>query len=148
MLKIQPKRGRSKKHKNPSAFWYVRMVVIPVSPARTMNKETEEKLLPVATAKTDGWKGFRQTKEVVNKHICKVVPSQNASNALPWFHTMLSNTKRKLLGIHHNIKNVSLLKYLDEFRSKTNRRYFGVNLFDRLMVEFIDNTCYGKFIYD
>ncbi|MGE0089923.1 MAG: IS1595 family transposase, partial [Bacteroidales bacterium] len=37
---------------------------------------------------------------------------------------------------------------LDEFCYKTNRRYFGDKLFDRLMVASVDNTWYGKFSYE
>lgn len=147
MSKIGPKRGRPKKHKKSSAFRFVRMVVIPDSSAETMNKETEEKLLPQTTVKTDGWRGFRQLKEVVTKHISQVVPPQEASKVLPWVHTMISNTKRNLLGIHHNIKDDYLQNYLDEFCYKTNRRYFENNLFERLMVAAVDNTWYGKFSY-
>ncbi|MGB4205060.1 MAG: IS1595 family transposase, partial [Bacteroidales bacterium] len=36
---------------------------------------------------------------------------------------------------------------LDEFCYKTNRRYFGVNLFDRLIVAAVEDTWYGKFRY-
>lgn len=148
MSKIDPKRGRPKKHKKTSAFRYVRMVVIPDSSAETMNKETEDKVIQETIVKTDGWRGFRQLKDIVNKHISKVVPPEDASRVLPWVHTMISNTKRNLLGIHHNIKDKYLQNYLDEFCYKTNRRYFGENLFDRLMVASVDNTWYGKFSYE
>jgi ribosomal protein L40E len=148
MSKIDPKQGRPKKHRKSSAFRYVRMVVIPNSSAPIMNKETEEKIIPQATVKTDGWRGFRNLKEVVNKHISQIVPPQEAPKVLPWVHTMISNTKRNLLGMHHNIKDIYLQNYLDEFCYKTNRRYFGDNLFDRLMVASVDNTWYGKFSYE
>lgn len=148
MSKIDPQKGRPKKHKKSSAFRYIRMVVIPNSSAETMNNTTEEKILPETTVKTDGWRGFRKLKEVVNKHKSIIVPPKDASKALPWVHTMISNTKRNLLGMHHNIKDTYLQNYLDEFCYKTNRRYFGENLFDRLMVAAVDNTWYGKFSYE
>jgi hypothetical protein len=148
MSKIEPKQGRPKKHKKSSAFRYVRMVVIPDSSSDTMNQEVKEKLMPQSTVKTDGWKGFNRITEVVNKHISQIVPPQDASKALPWVHTMISNTKRNLLGIHHNIKDIYLQNYLDEFCYKTNRRYFGKDLFDRLLIAAVDNTWYGKFSYE
>ncbi len=148
MSKIEPKRGRPKKHKKSSAFRYVRMVVIPDSSSSTMNNAAQEKLEPQTTVKTDGWKGFKKIKQVVDKHISKVVPPSESSKVLPWVHTMISNTKRNLLGIHHNIKDDYLQNYLDEFCYKTNRRYFGEHLFDRLMVAAVDNTWYGKFSYE
>jgi hypothetical protein len=148
MSKVDPKRGRPKKHKKSSAFRYVRMVVIPDSSAKTMSKNAKDKLLPQATVKTDGWRGFKKLNEIVSKHKSQVVPPQESSKVLPWVHTMIANTKRNLLGIHHNIKDIYLQNYLDEFCYKTNRRYFGENLFDRLMVASVDNTCYGKFSYE
>lgn len=147
MSKIVPKQGRPKKHKKSSAFRYVKMVVIQNSSSVVMNKETTEKITKQSTVKTDGWRGFRRLKNVVEKHISKVVPPEEASKVLPWVHTMIANTKRNFLGIYHNIKDTYLQNYLDEFCYKTNRRYFGENLFDRLMVAAVDNTCYGKFSY-
>jgi hypothetical protein len=78
MSKIEPKRGRPKKHKKSSAFRYVRMVVIPDSSSSTMNQATQGKLTPQATVKTDGWKGFKKIKQV-DKHISKVVPPSESS---------------------------------------------------------------------
>ena len=148
MSKMDPRRGRPKKHRKSSAFRYVRMEVIPDSSAKSMNKEALEKLTSDATVKTDGWRGFYKLKEIVNKHISKVVPPSESSKVLPWVHTMISNTKRNLLGIHHNIKDIYLQNYLNEFCYKTNRRYFGSDLFDRLMVAAVENTWYGKFSYE
>jgi hypothetical protein len=148
MSKIEPRRGRPKKHKKSSAFRYVRMVVIPDSSSETMNKETKEKLTPETTVKTDGWRGFNRMREIITKHIRKIVPPKESSKVLPWVHTMIANTKRNLLGIHHNIKDIYLQNYLDEFCYKTNRRFFGEKLFERLMIASVCDTWYGKFSYE
>jgi hypothetical protein len=37
---------------------------------------------------------------------------------------------------------------LNEFCYKTNRRYFGANLFDRLLVAAVEDTWYGKHRYN
>jgi hypothetical protein len=66
-----------------------------------MNQITQEKLTLQTTVKTDGWKSFKKIKQVVDKHICKVVPLSESSKVLPWLHTMIYNTKRNLLGIHY-----------------------------------------------
>ena len=48
-----------------------------------------------------------------------------------------------LLGIHHNCINSKFMQnYLDEFCYKFNRRYFGENLADRLILAAIHNTWY------
>lgn len=56
------------------------------------------------------------------------------TTTLKWVHIAISNVKRNLLGIYHKIKGKYLQLYLDEFCYKLNRRYFGNNLFDRLVV--------------
>ena len=147
MAKVDPKQGRPRKHKKPSAFRYVKMVVIPDSSSQTMNEAVQGSISTTSTVKSDGWQGFSRIKEITSKHIVKIVPPQEASKALPWVHTMISNAKRNFLGINHKIKDDYLQNYLDEFCYKTNRRYFGFNLFERLMDASIEDTWYGKFRY-
>jgi hypothetical protein len=148
MAKVDPKRGRPRKHKKPSAFRYVKMVVIPNSSANTMNDTLSVNATPNVIIKSDGWKGFNRIKEVSSKHIKKIVPPKEASKTLPWVHTMISNAKRNLLGINHQTKDEYLQYYLNEFCYKTNRRYFGANLFDRLIFAAVENTWYGKHRYN
>ncbi len=49
-------------------------------------------------------------------------------------HTVISNAKRNLLGIHHMIGEDYLQNYLNEFCYKFNRKYFGEQLFYRLLI--------------
>jgi len=148
MAKVDPKRGRPRKNKKPSAFRYVKMVVIPNSSAETMNQTVSANTNPSSVIKSDGWRGFNKIKEISSKHIKKIVPPKEASKVLPWVHTMISNAKRNFLGINHKIKDEYLQNYLDEFCYKTNRRYFGKELFERLMVAAIEDTWYGKVRYN
>ena len=149
MSKVDPKRGRPKKHKKSSAFRYVKMVVIRDSSSDTINVEVQARVDYQTTAKTDKWKGFNNLNEIIKKHSASVVPPKESSKKLPWVHTMISNAKKNLLGINHNnIKAVYLQNYLDEFCYKTNRRYFGTKLFDRLMIAAMSDTFYGKVRYD
>jgi hypothetical protein len=148
MAKVEPKQGRPKKYKKSSAFRYVKMVVIPDSSAESMNNAIAHSTIPTFIAKSDGWLGFNRIKDVSSKHIKKVTSPKEASKTLPWVHTMISNAKRNFLGINHKIKDAYLQNYLDEFCYKTNRRYFGVNLFERLMVASVEDTWYGKVRYN
>lgn len=147
MAKVDPKVGRPKKHKKQSAFRFVKMVVIPNSSANTMNETVSANMSENVKIKSDGWRGFNKIKEVVSAHIKKVVTPKEASKVLPWVHTMISNAKRTLLGINHNIKEEYLQNYLNEFCYKTNRRYFGDKLFERLIIAAVEDTWYGKFRY-
>ncbi len=144
MAKVIPKVGRPKNNKKSSSFRFVKMVVIPDSSSETMNATIATMATAQITAKTDGWRGFARLKEVSAKHIKKIVPPKEASNVLPWVHTMISNAKRNFLGINHTIKTQYLQGYLDEFCYKVNRRYLGENLFERLISISMDDTWYGK----
>jgi len=148
MAKVDPKRGRPRKNKKHSSFRYVKMIVIPDSSAETMNQTVSTNAKPSTIIKSDGWRGFNKIREVSSKHIKKIVPPKEASKVLPWVHTMISNAKRNFLGINHKIKDEYLQNYLDEFCYKTNRRYFGKELFERLMIAAVEDTWYGKVRYN
>ena len=77
---------------------------------------------------------FRYVKMIVVDDIrAKTVKPTDIEKVLPWVHTMISNAKRSLIGIHHMISKKYYQDYLDEFCYKVNRRYFGERLFDRLL---------------
>jgi hypothetical protein len=46
----------------------------------------------------------------------------------------IDNAKRTLLGVHHMISRKYSQNCLDEFCYKVNRRNFGNQLFDRLLI--------------
>lgn len=148
LAKVEPKVGRTKKHRKSSKFRFVKMIVIPDSGSKTMNEvvssnTTKEEV----TLKTDGWKGFNKFKEISKKHDRRIVKPKDASKVLPWVHTMISNAKRNLLGINHQLQNEYLQNYLNEFCYKTNRRFFGADLFDRLVLAAMEDTWFGKVRY-
>ena len=49
-----------------------------------------------------------------------------------------------ILGLHHQVKNEYMQNYLNEFYYKFNRRYFGENLFDRLVIEALETAWYSS----
>jgi ribosomal protein L37AE/L43A len=59
---------------------------------------------------------------------------KKASEIFKWVHTAISNAKATLEGVCHGVSKKYLQLYLDEFCYKFNRRYFGVNLFKRLLI--------------
>jgi len=71
---------------------------------------------------------------LVEKHHAQVIPKEKVGEVLPWVHLAISNAKRILLDIHHNIKPELQQAYLNEFCYKFNRRYFGEAMFDRLLL--------------
>src|SRR5437867_4385225 len=111
MTEVKPNKGRPTKSRKSSAFRFVKMFVIADSSSQTINATSQEMLSKDSKIKTDGWRGFNKLKEIVKKHIKKVVPPSEASNVLPWVHTMISNAKRNFLGIHHSMKGEYLQNY-------------------------------------
>jgi hypothetical protein len=53
---------------------------------------------------------------------------------LPWVHIAISNAKRMLLNVFHDLEPAYLQSYLNEFCYKFNRRCFGEQQFDRLLL--------------
>lgn len=72
-------------------------------------------------------KGYTIEKTVIGD------PKQ-ASEIFKWVHTAISNAKGIFEGVCHGVSKKHLQLYLDEFCYKFNRRYFGGNLFKRLLI--------------
>ncbi|MFT4526753.1 MAG: hypothetical protein ACI85F_002933 [Bacteroidia bacterium] len=93
-----------------------------------MKENLDEKTIVLS----DKAKNYVNISEHVEGHVT-VLSDKNSTNAtLRWVHIAISNAKRTLLGIYHQIKGVNLQCYIDEFCYKLNRRYFGHRIFDRL----------------
>lgn len=61
------------------------------------------------------------------------MPKEEIGKVLSWVHIARNNTKRMLLDIYYDIKPEYLQNYRNEFCYKFSRRYFGRDLFDRLV---------------
>jgi len=57
-----------------------------------------------------------------------------AGKVLPWSSKAITNSKNLIKGMHHGVENKYLQNYLSEFCYKYNRRYFGENVFNRLLI--------------
>ena len=121
------------KHRKPTKLRYVKMLVVDNLKSDTIQKKVEENIQTDSLVKTDNYKGYKNLDELVWSHQSKTVKPKDAAKVLPWVHTMISNAKRNLLGIHHMISKKYYQDYLDEFCYKVNRRYMGDLLFERLL---------------
>ena len=74
-----------------------------------------------------------------------VKDKKEVAKVFPWVHIVISNVKKKLLGLHHHIKDAYMQNYLSEFCYKFNRRYFSVNLFDRLVITAMEKPWYKPY---
>ena len=83
---------------------------------------------------TDKNKAYEDIENIVDAHFTVVSGKESTNDTLKWVHKAISNLKRKLLGINHMITYKYLQNYLNEFNYKLNWRYFGEQLFDRLII--------------
>lgn len=105
--------------------------------------EAQKMIATTASVTTDGKTSYRILKEICENHTEIVVKDKTKIPAkFPWVHIAISNAKKKILGLHHSVKDIYMQNYLNEFCYKFNRRYFGIHLFDRLLVATLSNPWY------
>lgn len=126
--------GETKKNGKPRKVRFIKMQVITDLKADTIASIVKKDVSADSELITDDSTSYVKLKDVVGKHDAQVIPKEKIGSVLPWVHIAISNAKRMLLDIHHDIKPEHLQNYLNEFCYNFNRRYFGEALFDRLLV--------------
>lgn len=112
---------------------HIRMVHIEDTKAISVLPEIEKAVNRNAEAITDGANHYSRLNKVIKSHQKVVLTTEQADKILPWVHKTISNSKRILVGVHHSIGQFYIQNYLNEFCFKFNRRYSGIDLFDRLL---------------
>ena len=139
MVMASTDHGPGKKNKSGSStkttkFRYVKMLVLENLNGAKVDKLVSDNISFDSVLKTDKYSGQSRIKYKIMCHKPQQVKPDDAGKALPWVHTMINNSKRTLLGVHHMVSKKYIQYYLDEFCYKTNRRYFGEMLFERLLI--------------
>ena len=136
---------KTKKFNKPTKFRFVRMLVVDNLKGQTVGEKVAGNIKYDVVVKTDNYSSYSKIKDQVWCHIPQKVSPKDGAKVLPCVHTMISNTKRTLLGVHHMISMKYAQNYLDEFCYKVNRRNFGEQLFDRLLIACV-TTNYNNII--
>ena len=110
------------------------MIVIPDEKAKTIDAVAGKVIEKDSRLTTDDHKSYIHFKDMFTEHKSQVIDPKDISKVLPWVHIAISNAKTQLADMHHGIKPEFLQEYLNEFCYKFNRRYFGEDLFDRLVM--------------
>lgn len=116
---------------------YFKMKVLPNHKSDSVDQSIEDNILNKGIVFSDKSTSYVNISDFVEVHVTEKSNRQTTISTLKWVHIAISNAKRTLLGIYHKIKGKYLQNYLDEFCYKLNRRYFGENLFDRLIISVI-----------
>ncbi|MEE1546235.1 MAG: IS1595 family transposase [Prevotella pectinovora] len=111
---------------------HIKMVVIPNLKASTIDVEVTENIKKESSLTTDASSSYVNFNDLVDEHTPQVIEPKDIGKVLPWVHIVISNAKRLLLDIYHDVKTEFLQSYLNEFCYKFNRR--NMNCFERLMV--------------
>lgn len=110
---------------------HIKMVVIPNLKASTIDVEVIDNIKKESSLITDASSSYVHFKNLINEHVSQVIEPKEVGKVLPWVHIVISNAKRLLLDIYHDVKTEFLQSYLNEFCYKFNRR--NMNCFERLM---------------
>jgi transposase-like protein len=125
----------SPKNKNkPRKVKHIKMIVIPDLKADTIDKVVSGAITEDSTIVTDASSSHVHFKNMFKAHESQVINPKDIGTILPWVHIAISNAKSLLADTYHGTKKEFLQGYLNEFCYKFNRRYFGLELFDRLLV--------------
>jgi ribosomal protein L37AE/L43A/transposase-like protein len=142
MVESKPNPKQGNPHKKKRILGFAKMTVIDDLSGDSISYEVRKSISPSSIVISDGFRGYRGLSEIVDEHNAMVVPQKEAHIKLPWVHTVISNSKKQLLGVHHSIGKSFLQNYLNEFTYKLNRRTFESDLFDRMICAGSNDTWY------
>jgi hypothetical protein len=102
--------------------------------AETIDNKVINNVEKTAAIDSDNFTSYTNSCKLIAEHRPKVIHKELICKSLQCVHIAISNAKRMLLDIFHDIKPEYLQNYLNEFCYKFNRRYFGEAQFERVLV--------------
>ena len=129
-----PAEKEQKKGQKPKAVSHIKMIVIPDEKAKTIDAAAAKAIDKDARLTTDDHRSYVHFKDMFTEHKSQVIDPKDIGRVLPWVHIAIANAKTLLADMYHGVKPEFLQEYLNEFCYKFNRRYFGEDLFDRLVM--------------
>ena len=144
MAESTPVEGKTTKKGKPRKVGHIKMMVIDDLKSATITPLVEKNVSNETVVDSDHSTSYVKLEDTVKEHRPQVIPKTEVGKALPWVHIAISNAKRQLLNIYHHTAPQYLQNYLNEFCYKFNRRYFGENLLDRVMMASVITNNYLK----
>lgn len=118
----------------PKAVKHIKMLVIPDQKAKTVDEIVSKTIEPNSKLISDDTKSHIHFKDIFAEHKSLVIEPKNIGKVLPWVHVAIANAKTLFADLYHGVRREFLQEYLNEFCYKFNRRYFGEDLFERLVL--------------
>lgn len=110
---------------------YLKMKVTPNLKGKTLSVFTQSNIEKAAVIQSDAFPSYRKPLSENNNHEYKVYDP--ADTWLLKLHMMIGNVKAYINGTFHGVGKYLQL-YLDEFCYRFNRKGFGENIFERLVI--------------
>lgn len=120
---------------------YFKIKVLDQQKAAFIDQHVKAGVHPKAIVISDRSNRYAGIHRLVEGHVTVKSDAETTNTTLKWVHVAISNAKRTLLGVYHCVNVKYLQAYLDEFCYKLNRRYFGKQLFDRLLYALATSLC-------
>lgn len=134
--KLPPKLGKNEYRPN-SIPKYIKMSVLEKINTEGINKEMKEKVEETSDIVSDDNNAYGDLQENYKSHTPHKTAKVEITKILPWVHKAITNMKGILANVYKGISEEYMQNYMNEFCFKFNRRGFGTNIFDRLMVTVI-----------
>ena len=100
----------------------LRLVHVDAATRDQLHPPVEAAVRPGSVVRTDGLQSYRGLDRFDHDRIPLVVTGEHAHQRLPWVHTVFSNLKRVLEGVHTHVSQERLQPYLDVFEHRFNHR--------------------------
>ncbi len=111
-VEISPSTEAPKKGRPAKVVGYLKMKVIPNLGSETITNVVKEQLEPSVELTTDDSTSYIKFNGLVESHQAVTSGKEAVMNFLPWVHIAISNAKRLLPDVHHNLKIEYLQYYL------------------------------------
>ena len=117
--------GRNK----PTKVGRIKMMVVEDLKSGTIESAATKNISPESAIITDDSTSYTNFHKLFRSHHAQVILKEQIGTVLPWVHIAISNAKRMILDVFHDVTAEYLQSYLNEFCFKFNRRYEGGALF-------------------
>ena len=138
--------SREEIKKNKDAIYnipkFLKMKVVENGTIEEIQSKTEKSLDNNSSIKADKAKSYSKAFRKYEKVELYDMSKHESGKILPWSSKAITNSKNLIKAIHHAVEAPYLQNYLNEFCFKYNRRFFGENVFDRLIIAAVSFVWY------
>ncbi len=121
---------------------FIKMKVVENGTINEISKTAETSIEQESSIKSDKAKSYKKGFSKFMKLVMLDMSKFDPGKELPWSSKAITNSKNLIKAIHHAIDAQYLQNYLNEFCYKYNRRYFGEQVFNRLLVAAVSMVWY------